>query len=204
MSFVSCLNDHSEVVVLDASVVVNLNATGCAMRLIDACSNPFRVTQQVLRELRLGQVQGYSDAAQLEALIDQSAVELVTLSDSAEAVYLQLVSGHTADTLGDGEAATLAYANQTGHWAGIDERKATRICNERFSSLRLATTVDLLANAEIIASLSQTALSDAVFNTLQRARMRVLPDQVEWVVGRVGNERAKSCSSIPNRYRMQL
>jgi predicted nucleic acid-binding protein len=108
-----------------------------------------------------------------------------------------LVVGAAADTLDDGEAATIAYALEIGATPIIDERKAHRICNERFPSFALASTVDLLAHASIEAELGREALTDAVLQALLNARMRVLPHRIKWVVDLIGHSRACECPSLP-------
>ena len=50
-----------------------------------------------------------------------------------------------AETLGDGEAATLALSHGVGCIAAIDEKKATSVSAERFGPLQLATIVDIRA-----------------------------------------------------------
>lgn len=204
MSFVSCLNDDDAVLALDASVVVNLNATECAEQIIETISNPCVVTRNVLAELELGEACGYSDASQLKILVESELVRVVELSDAMRSVYLHLVSGTTADTLDDGEAATLAYAHGDGVWAAIDERKALRICSEQFPNLKTTSTVDMLAERTIEESLSRPMLAKAAYNALTNARMRVFAHQVDWIVDLLGSERAKHCSSLPRRYRAGL
>jgi hypothetical protein len=53
------------------------------------------------------------------------------------------------------------------------------------------------------ASLGQSALRDAVFAALQHARMRVLPQHIEWVVRLIGQDRARECPSLPRTIRMK-
>ena len=204
MSFTSCLSDAPAVLVLDASVVVNLNATGCADEIIGALGHSCIVTDNVLRELELGSTRGYTDAAQLKRLRDNEVLDIVSLDANMNKTYLELVAGSTVDTLDDGEAATLAYADGDSAWAAIDERKALRICRERFASVQTASTVDLLAHPSLTTTLESTELGNAVYNALVNANMRVFEHQLGWVVDLVGRERAKQCPSLPGRHRFGL
>lgn len=115
---------------------------------------------------------------------------------------VELVIGPAATTLDDGEAATIANALAHAGTALIDERKATRLCAERFPQLRLACTDDVLNHPEIQRQLGAQALSDAVFNALDSGRMRVLPQHLEWIVELIGVERAALCQSLPRRVRV--
>lgn len=201
MIFTSCLSDAPAVLVLDASVVVNLNATGCAEQIIRALSQSCVVTDNVLRELELGETRGYSDATQLKRLRDNRVIDIVSLDPHMNRTYLELVAGSTADTLDDGEAATLAYAEGDSAWAAVDERKALRICRERFAGVQTASTVDLLAHPSLATSLESTALATAVYNALVHANMRVLEHQFDWVVDVIGSDRVRRCPSLPARHR---
>ena len=201
MGFTSCLSNAPAVLVLDASVVVNLNATGYAEQIIGALSHTCVVTENVLRELELGESRGYSDAAQLKRLRDNKVLDVVGLNASMHNIYVGLVAGRTADTLDDGEASTLVYADGNSAWAVIDERKALRICRERFPSVQTASTIDLLAHQSLSTSLDVSTLADATYNALVNARMRVFEHQLDWVVDQVGTDRAKQCTSLPARHR---
>jgi len=204
MSSTSCLSDAPALLVLDTSVVVNLNATGCAEEIIGALSHSCVVTDNVFRELELGEARGYSDATQLKQLRDNKVLDFVCLNRKMNATYMELVAGSTADTLDDGEAATLAYAEGESAWAAIDERKALRICRERYSMVPTASTVDLLAYPPLASSLGRPVLARAIHNALVRANMRVLDRQLDWVVEMIGSDRAKQCLSLPTRHRLAI
>src|SRR5207253_3083927 len=118
------------------------------------------------------------------------------LDDAATQHFEELVIGPAALTLDDGEAATIAYAAVNGGTALLDERKAIRIANERFPTLRLGSTVDLFADPTVEQALGHANLADALFNALRNGRMRVLPQHLAWV-GMIGPERAALCASLP-------
>ena len=192
----SCLTDSEAVLVADASAVINLNASGSAAEIVSALPNRLVVTPAVPGELRLGRDRGRLDAALLDELVNVGLIELVALDSSAERHFEQLVIGPAALTLDDGEAATIAYAVSCGGIPIIDERKATRICGERFPELRTACTVDLFGHEAVQRRLGLVPLADAIFNALHRGRMRVLPRHVGWVLSMIGRERAALCASL--------
>ncbi len=141
----------SDLAIIDTSVAINLNATGCAARILAAL--PFRLLMTSIgaAELRHDRRAGRNDGALLAALVTEGLIRMVTLGTRGNEVFASLVIGPAAETLDDSEAATIAYAVERDISAVIDERKAVRICAQRFPGLRPLSTVDLLAMAETIA-----------------------------------------------------
>lgn len=205
-SSLTCVTDPSALLVADTSTVINLNASGCAGKVIAALPNRLAVVDVVPGELASGRSHGRPDADLLNRLVAASLVEVVRLDDAATLHFEQLVVGPAALTLDDGEAATIAYVTTTVDRAIalVDERKANRICSSRYPDLRIGCTVDLFAHPRVRQELGAAALADAVFNALHIGRMRVLPQHVEWVIKLIGAERAARCTSLPNSVRDQL
>ena len=145
----SCLDERPAPVVLDTSVVINLNATGYADAILRALPNRCVVVEQVSLELQVGRRTGRGDADALAVLIEQKLVEHAQLRDTGMLHFASLVSGSAAETLDDGEAGTIAYALERGAVALVDERKAIRICAERFPNLAVGCTADVLAQRHV-------------------------------------------------------
>jgi predicted nucleic acid-binding protein len=154
-------------------------------------------------ELAAGRQRQRQDADLLNELVASNFVKIVHLDDDGMESFEQLVVGPAAKTLDDGEAATIAFAVSRNAIALIDERKANRICAERFSTLRVGCTVDIFTHPNVERALGRKRLGDAVFNALYQGRMRVLPHHVEWVVELIGADRAASCTSLPGSVRLQ-
>lgn len=197
----SSLNDSTSLVVADASVAINLNATGFAASILEALPNRFAVVKEVALELDNGRRHGRNDADALNTLLAAGRVDLVQLGNPGIENFTSLVSGSAAETLDDGEAATIAYALEHGAIALIDERKANRICAERFRALATGCTMDVLAHNAVEAALGHSSLIDGVFNALSHGRMRVPVQHVNWVVNLIGPERAAQCVSLPKAVR---
>ena len=197
MEYRSCLTDSALSVVADTSVVINLNATGYSAAILDALPNRLLVVEEVSFELEVDSRTGRSDAEALSALVAQGNVELVRLGDAGTLHFISLVSGPANQTLDDGEAATIAYALEHCAIALIDERKAIRICAERFGALSTGCTVDIFAQDDVQRILTRDTLADAVFNALYQGRMRVPAHYVGWVVNLIGKDRAAQCRSLP-------
>lgn len=203
MTFSSCLTDDHEALVLDASVLINLLATGNASTVLLALDVPLFVTEHVVREIGRGIGDGRPESGMLAPLIGDQVLKVEELSGSSLEHFFEMVSGKTSNTLGDGEAATLALAYSKGLSAAIDEKKATRIASERFGMLKLVTTVDILAYEPVQASLGRELLASMTLQALRLARMQVWNHQFDWVVQLIGQENLGECPSLKRlaRYR---
>lgn len=197
----SCLTDLSADIAADASIVINLSATGCCEAIIDALPNRVLVVDTVEQELECGRARGRTDADVLDDLKSAGRVVIVGLDGSALEQFRTLVEGPAVQTLDDGEAATIAYAVENVAVPLVDERKANRICARRFPALRRGATVDLLAHPAVMDALGSDVHREAVFNALYLGKMRVLPRHQEWVTGIIGPDRASCCDSLPRYLR---
>lgn len=191
------MTERPSPLVLDTSVAINLVATGCPSDIIQALPFRWTVVDIVLAELEDGREHGWPHADLVDTLVDAGSIDVVGLGDMALPIFQQLVTGAALDTLDDGEAATIAYAVAHGAVAAIDERKAIRICRERFPSTPTAFTTDILARSEVLRALGRERLADAVFEALREARMRVPPHHLAWAIELIGYDRAETCSSLP-------
>ena len=190
--------DPGTPVATDASVIINLVATRAAAEIVDAFPNRFLVTTHVRHELWEGRGRGHGSWEGLEALIAHGTIEPVELQRGDQPVYRSLVEGEARKTLGDGDAATIAYALGRAAVALIDERKARKICTARFPELRLASTADLLLHSPVTDALGETGQNDAIFRALRDATMQVVPPaRLQEVVRRIGPARAAACTSLP-------
>ena len=203
MSSSSFLDNPQTPIVVDASVVINLNATGRAGEILRAFPNPFFVTANAAVELENGARNGHTDSEALQQLIKLRVLQLVALN-TPDAVYETLIEGAAAQTLDDGEAATISFALGANGVAALDERKARSICISRFPSLNICSTADLLTHARLQESLGKKAQVDAIVAALRGARMRVPQEQLGKIVGLIGEETAATCHSLPKSTRIKV
>lgn len=183
-------------VVADASAVINLVASGAVLRIARVLRAPIRVLSAVALELESGRPR-WTTSDDLAELAKAGIIEIVDLDDAASRYFEELVVGTAVETLDDGEAATIAYALTRDLEALIDERKACRICAERYAALAVTTTVEFLLDPTMEAELGPDGVVDALFRALKYGRMRVPPSQVERVVRILGPERTALCNSLP-------
>ena len=190
--------------VADASVWINLAATGCADKILKLYGGPLEITQTALAELERGRAKGRQAADEVATLLHLGLMHVVDLDPQDADLFLILVAGDAAQTLDDGEAATLVHAHRVSTTAFIDERKATSLAAVRFPGLLVASTVDLLFEPAVRGGLGEAVLGDALYGALIDAKMRVAAHHAPEVVACVGRERAESCSSLPASVRRAL
>lgn len=197
------LTDPTPAVVADASALISITASKRAGQICSAIPNRLLVSDVVVSELDSGRSKGHPNPEQLHELINSNLVEVATMADEAESYFESLVVGSARNTLDDGEAATIACALEIGGIPLLDERKARRICNQRFPNLSYGCTVDIFAHPEVEKTLGVADLAFAVLNALKESRMRVLPHHLDWVINLIGPENAAECNSLPHAVRTQ-
>ena len=198
----NCLVDSGAPMLADTSVVINLDATGYFDQILGAVPNRLLISEDVRNEVRRGEAGGAHEENAIGAIIERGQAKVAALTSDGLERFRSLTSGRASETVGDGEAATIACALSLGAIALIDERKALRISAERFPSLETATTVDVLALPQVQSNLGLSRLSEAVFHALRRARMRVPPHYLPWVVDLIGADNVGKCNSLPRSVRL--
>jgi len=193
----SRLSSPSGRIVADTSAIINLNGTRCAEDILRALPERLIVVDIAASELEDGRRKGRQDADLLGELSRAGLLQIESLSDVGEALFEQLVVGRADATLDDGEAATIAYAVEHSIGLVVDDRKARRLCRERHGGIPMYSSVEIFRHPLIHKALGQDRLSVAVLNALKNARMRVLPEHLEWVVSLIGEANADSCRSLP-------
>lgn len=191
----SSVRSHAAIVV-DTSVIINLNATAHATEIIRAYGVTLCASDVVRDELILDRINGRNDGELAQRLVQEELLEFLAFDEEAEQLFESLVSGPAEMTLDDGEAATLAVAVSLNRTAVIDERKAIKISGERFPGLELMATADILRSDEVFAALGSEGIADALFRGLKGARMAVPERLHDWVVELLG-ERIVECRSLP-------
>lgn len=186
---------------LDASVCINLAATGRATEIFEALNGEFFVTRVVVEELARGRGQGRSAADELATWLHLGAVAEQDLLPESEETFLSLVGGPAAVTIDDGEAATIAWAITNDAAIVTDDRKAVQIAKVRFPMLTVLSTTDLLLHGRCHNAFGSAAVVDCIESALLKAFMRVPANHLDQVVQLLGPDRARRCRSLPSAVR---
>jgi predicted nucleic acid-binding protein len=181
-------------VVLDASAWINVLGTGHAERILGALRFERVVVDSASAEVTR-HPHRLSATTPLKPMIDAGLVSIRSLNHEALATFVELVGAEPPNDLGDGEAATISFAHHNQFAAVLDERKARRVAIERFASIHLMSTIELLRVEEIVGELGNE-LPSAIYAALCTARMRVLASDAEWVLQCIGTTRARDCPSL--------
>lgn len=193
--------DPQPILAADTSVVISLNASGRAPEILRALQARVVVTENVLDEIWRGESKGHNDGEQLQKLIDQGIVFVVSLNEAQNLIYATLIEGAAGRTLDDGEASIIAYSSTTGSVAVLDERKARGVCASDYASLALSCTAAILVHADVGTALGRQGQMEAMLSALRNGRMRVPPEVVEEVIALIGEDNAASCSSLRKVHR---
>lgn len=191
--------DPNVALIADASVLIGLNASGHARRIIELTGCRVIVPDNASNELIIGARFGHDDGAQLDALVAAKLAERMALDDASLTIYEALIDGTYGETLDDGEAATIAIAVQHGGMAVLDERKARRMCAQHFPGVAQGCTAQWLLGAT---TLGEATRAEAMLNALRKGRMRVPPEFLGEVVALIGTEAAAACPSLPRFVRL--
>ena len=154
-----------DLVLLDASCLINLYATARLRDIALALPYPFGVAAYVAeRETQYVWRSGASVAEEervpvdLEPLVEEGPIRVMSLeSEAEEGTFVDLAS-----MMDDGEAVTGAIALHRGYAVATDDRKARRVLAERAESVRIVSTLELLKLWGETASVSEAELREAL------------------------------------------
>jgi len=167
--------------VLDSSALINLLGCGNPKLVLKAVESKCIVEDHVVRELTRHPIQGHDVHVALSELIDLGLLHRARLDNVSYEVFLSLVAGPPPEALGQGESATLALAAAIGGAAVLDDGKARRIAEKRFTQLSLPTSISLFRFAAKNADMSNEQVGILVGLAIQNSRMRILSDDRNWV-----------------------
>jgi hypothetical protein len=113
----------------------------------------------------------------LEEMQRLGQIKIVQCTPEQQKEFIRLVGApNPEDDLDDGEAATLACAQNEG-CAALDERKGRRIAKRDYPKLKTYCTLDLLFSPACIRFFGFERMAQAARDAKSLARMRIL---AEW------------------------
>lgn len=192
----SFLVDLRSPLVLDTSVLVNLNASQIGKTILTILPNSIVVPRIVEEEIRRTVHREHSGSAFLQHLCEANVIEIVDLDDAEWGYFEQLTSGPRS--LDDGEAAAISVAAARSSIPVIDERKGRSRARSFIPVMEPAWSLDLLWHAHVVAELGHKAAIHAVYLALRDGRMRIPKERADEVVLLLGEKRARDCASLPD------
>lgn len=198
------LFDYDNILVIDTSVIINLNSSGFVEKILSDINCKIVIPEIAANELIGGAKIGKTDHLILDALISKKLVTKMTLEEDAESVFISLVAGEGSKTIDDGEAATIAIAHQINGCVVLDDKKAEKLCKIICPNLKIFSTVDLFREVCNLTPNNQSYVGEAIYNSLVNARMRVPEHHLDWVSSVVGVNRIRACNSLPMSFRNAL
>jgi predicted nucleic acid-binding protein len=177
-------------------VLINLIASDDITKILTGLASEILVTESVSRELKKHPKDGSDCSSLLKSLVEQNLLKPVKLSPLALELYLDLTL-----ELGDGEASVIAYTVTQNQCAVvIDERKARRICQERFQLAPMFCTIDLFQEYLFRTRPNQQEFRQLLFNAVKIGRMRILTEEHEtWVKEILGADLIQQCHSLKRK-----
>lgn len=169
------------VIVIDASVLINLLASLAPSAVLGALGAKCIVEEKTLAEVTKHPVSGRDHKNELRQLIDESLLESLKMSDSQYERFVELVSGDVSDALGDGESAAIALASDMNAMLALDDRKARRIVGERFPNLTVISSLKLFSETRRPGGLKAGEVTKVVNNAISHGRMRIIHDEI-WLL----------------------
>ena len=195
MTYSSSLIDDFRPLVLDTSVLINLNACASGFDVLTALPNDIIVPLEVSKELEHEKSHEQGEHGFLQRLIGSGTMELGEMTDEENTLFADLISG--AHSLGDGEAATIAIAAKRQLLPVIDDSKGQARFIQVVCGQEPLWSLDLLLHTSVTSALGEVAAIDSLYFALRDGRMRVPTESVKYIIDVLGIDRAKDCTCLP-------
>lgn len=180
--------------IIDASVLINLLGCGAAETVLQSLPRAVSIEKRALAEVLRDPSRNLPAQGKRQLLVDRKLLQVRQPQGDAIECFLELVT--EPHELNDGEAATIACAIDLGAVAVLDERKARRIARERFPALPVDSTAGLFRALLEEERIDATQIRAMLLAALQRARMSVPREDIDWVIRVLGAKTAWQCPSI--------
>jgi hypothetical protein len=157
--------------ILDACCVLNFNASGCFMEILQSLPAQVVVTQ-VVRERELLTLQKLNDERcvnenQLEAAINHGLLLVEDFRDDREAETFVNYASLLGD---DGESATCAIAVHREWAIATDDRKAISFFQREAPHLQILSSLEIIKHWSVVSNVATAELREVLWNVRTRGR----------------------------------
>ncbi len=132
------------ILITDASVLINLVASGAAGDILSGCGMEFKVCPDVIREVKVlrDRETGKEHAIDLEPFFTAGTLERIEPNTDSE--FELLIDYAALLGAGDDEAMCFALAESRGHPIAIDDERAIRRAKKRNPNFKTLGTLEIL------------------------------------------------------------
>jgi predicted nucleic acid-binding protein len=132
------------ILITDASVLINLVASGAAGDILSGCGMEFKVCPDVIREVKVlrDRETGEEHVIDMEPFFAAGMLERIEPESDSE--FELLIDYAALMGAGDGEAMCFALAESRGHPIAIDDERAIRRAKKRNLNFETLGTLEIL------------------------------------------------------------
>ena len=160
------------ILITDASVLINLVASGAAGEILSGCGTEFKVCPDVIREVKVlrDRETGEEHAIDLEPFFAVGILERIEPETDSE--FELLVDYSALLGAGDGEAMCFALAESRRHPIAIDDERAIRRAKKRNLNFETLGTLEILIIWQELNSVSDERTGQLLQSIFRFARFR--------------------------------
>ena len=199
ISVQSRLDETETDIVLDASVLINILATGYAERILGSLERKVFITSEAYSEVSRDP---YTNRDASETVKPLEIKQLLLRRDLGVRSKLryELLVNPTRYNLGKGEAATIGYCEEHKLTAVIDERKGRTVATNYAD---VAGTIDLLAYKRVFESFDPVEYREALLNAGILGRMYIPFEWGQWAENILHESVARELLGLRRYYRLR-
>lgn len=160
------------ILIADASVLINLAASGAAGEIFIGCGMEFKVCPDVIREVKVlrDRETGEEHAIDLEPFFTAGSLERIEPETDSE--FELLIDYSALLGAGDGEAMCFALAESRNHPIAIDDVRAIRRAKKRNPDFETLGTLEILMIWQERNEVSEERIGQLLQSIFRYARFR--------------------------------
>lgn len=185
MTFSSSLTDNYSTLVLDTSVIINLEASGIGKEILRVIDNDFATTMEVANDIKeISKILHQKTISFLDSIVASELLPVLSQTDSEKRIHREILN--IRSRLSESEVATIALAKSRSFTPIVDEKLGRRIASEVLLGHLVGRTLDVLLHPRVLSHFDQVSVNQAIYKALRVGRMQISKDDCDFVVGLIG------------------